>query len=91
MRRFVSVLLFAAIAAAPAIAGSGVAWGGVGWYIIGQSKSPGSTSVAVGGPYATRDTCENSRAQFQSQSTNSNYTYWCNYETVAWATPSDDY
>jgi len=91
MRRLIPAFVAVAILSAPAIAGTPVPWAGPGWYVLAR-YSPDSPSVAASGPHADRGACEAVIAQWRAQdsSTSSNASYWCSYETVAWADPSGD-
>lgn len=90
MNRRIALCLTLAALAAPAAAGGPIPWGGVGWYVKIQAGYQGAQPYAVSGPFANRADCESVVAQRRNEYPNSTSTYWCNYETVAWATPVYD-
>jgi hypothetical protein len=91
MKGLAAGLLLTVLAAAPAIAGGPIPWGGVGWYVKVSENYQGAQPYAVSGPYPSKEACEVEIARAQSQNPTSTYSRWCNYETVAWASPDDDY
>lgn len=92
MKFLTAGLMLSALLAAPALAGGQIAWGGVGWYVKTQGDYAGATPIAVSGPYSSKAECEAYIARVSSEYPNSKVSRWCNYETVAWASPDyDDY
>lgn len=90
MKPSLVILPMLALLAAPALAGGPIAWGGVGWYVKIQGGYQGAQPYAVAGPYSNQSDCEAVVRQRRAEYPNSTSSYWCNYETVAWATPSYD-